>query len=425
MAPPRDQLCADIWQEQVHAGHMAVLGLLQSGNEKVEAALSHLARAVDRVGQKLRHGGPDTGTGCPCARQPSPCNTGLGIGAVAGLQVHLARFASASEALLLGGKIPGAPPDNAHLAGLVPRRGRRGPPVPLAAQLVSLSLEVEGFVPTPQSASKTPASRPPPSVLLAGGPAKPRPRKRAAGRRLPFPPAPPAALLAALSSAADLLRSARVATIRHLSASRLPSLPPLKLIAAARAGGCPPVAPAPPLPAPPPTSAPTHGALSAPVADSCPPPKPAWVKDPPETVLGLARRIAGAAPVGWSGFIRPVDEVWEISSHFGPRWGRHHNGVDLAAPAGEPVLAADAGTVTFAGWEPSGFGYLVEITHQDGWRTLYGHNSELYAWEGQRVERGDCIASVGETGRATGPHLHWEIRNRLGCPVDPSTYVKL
>jgi len=59
--------------------------------------------------------------------------------------------------------------------------------------------------------------------------------------------------------------------------------------------------------------------------------------------------------------MRPVDRAWGVSSGSGPRWGRRHNGVDLAAPAGEPVLAADAGEVTYAGWEPTGFGYLVEV----------------------------------------------------------------
>lgn len=82
---------------------------------------------------------------------------------------------------------------------------------------------------------------------------------------------------------------------------------------------------------------------------------------PPESTQKLAQEIAASAEVSWSGFIRPVDKMWEISSKFGPRWGRNHNGVDLAAPTGEPVLAADEGEVTYAGWEPTGFGYLVEV----------------------------------------------------------------
>ncbi|KAJ7531862.1 hypothetical protein O6H91_14G061900 [Diphasiastrum complanatum] len=153
--------------------------------------------------------------------------------------------------------------------------------------------------------------------------------------------------------------------------------------------------------------------------------RPAWVKEPSASALASAQVVAGTSVIGWSGFIRPVDKVWEVSSNFGPRWGRQHNGVDLAAPSGEPVLAADAGEVTFAGWESGGYGYLVEITHWDGWKTLYAHNSEVFTWKGDFVHRGQCIASVGETGRATGPHLHWEIRNHHGSPVNPAHYVDL
>ncbi|BBN00948.1 hypothetical protein MPTK1_2g03310 [Marchantia polymorpha subsp. ruderalis] len=153
--------------------------------------------------------------------------------------------------------------------------------------------------------------------------------------------------------------------------------------------------------------------------------RPSWVAEPSDSTLLVAEEIAVRAVEGWSGFIRPVDKIWEVSSGFGPRWGRQHNGVDLAAPTGEPVLAADSGEVTYAGWEPGGYGYLVEITHRDGWKTLYAHNSEIFTWEGQLVRRGDCIATVGETGRATGPHLHWEIRNHQNKPVDPSDHMKL
>ena len=69
--------------------------------------------------------------------------------------------------------------------------------------------------------------------------------------------------------------------------------------------------------------------------------------------------------------------------------------------------------------------YVLQITHKDGWKTLYAHTSEIFTWEGQYVKRGECIASVGETGRATGPHLHWEIRNQNGNPVDPASYIDL
>ncbi|KAL2644715.1 hypothetical protein R1flu_012302 [Riccia fluitans] len=153
--------------------------------------------------------------------------------------------------------------------------------------------------------------------------------------------------------------------------------------------------------------------------------RPTSVAEPSENTLLVAEEIFDRAVEGWSGFIRPVDPMWEVSSRFGPRWGRQHNGVDLAAPTGEPVLAADSGEVTYAGWEPGGYGNLVEITHRDGWKTLYAHNSKIFTWKGQLVRRGDCIATVGETGRATGPHLHWEIRDHLNKPIDPSDHINL
>lgn len=97
-----------------------------------------------------------------------------------------------------------------------------------------------------------------------------------------------------------------------------------------------------------------------------------------------------------------------ISSYFGPRWGRNHAGIDLAANHGDPIRAARDGTVVLAG-EVSGYGLTVVLEHEDGTRTLYAHASELKVQPGQKVRQGDVIALVGSTGRSTGPHLHFEI----------------
>ncbi|MFS8544498.1 MAG: peptidoglycan DD-metalloendopeptidase family protein [Limnochordales bacterium] len=111
-----------------------------------------------------------------------------------------------------------------------------------------------------------------------------------------------------------------------------------------------------------------------------------------------------------------------ISSRFGPRWGRMHQGLDIAVPTGTPVRAAAAGTVTYAG-AMGGYGNIVIIDHGNRVETRYAHNSRIVVRVGQRVKRGEVIAYSGNTGNSTGPHLHFEIRYR-GTPVNPEHYLK-
>ncbi|MBD2568434.1 murein hydrolase activator EnvC family protein [Anabaena lutea] len=110
---------------------------------------------------------------------------------------------------------------------------------------------------------------------------------------------------------------------------------------------------------------------------------------------------------------------WRIHPILGYR--RFHAGLDFAASYGSTIRAADSGTVIFAGWY-GGYGKAVIISHSNGISTLYGHSSELYVSEGQAVQKGQAIASVGSTGLSTGPHLHFEVR-RDGTPVDPANYL--
>ena len=104
-----------------------------------------------------------------------------------------------------------------------------------------------------------------------------------------------------------------------------------------------------------------------------------------------------------------------VTSYFGGRrspggiGSTNHKGIDIAAPRGTPVYAADGGTVTYAGWM-SGYGYLVRINHGNGYETYYGHNSSLTVSVGQHVYKGQQIARVGSTGNSTGNHCHFEIR---------------
>jgi len=110
-----------------------------------------------------------------------------------------------------------------------------------------------------------------------------------------------------------------------------------------------------------------------------------------------------------------------LSSRYGTRWNRQHQGIDIAASQGTDIYAADAGIVEYSGWE-SGYGYLVKINHQNGYVTYYGHCSKLLVSKGAVVEKGDLIAKVGSTGRSTGPHLHFEVRLN-GVPQNPLNYI--
>ncbi|MDA8234947.1 MAG: M23 family metallopeptidase [Clostridia bacterium] len=110
-----------------------------------------------------------------------------------------------------------------------------------------------------------------------------------------------------------------------------------------------------------------------------------------------------------------------LSSPYGMRWGRPHEGIDIAAPKGEAIVASMGGKVVYAGNRGS-YGKTVILEHRGKTETLYAHASELLVAEGERVTRGQPIALVGSTGRSTGPHLHFEIL-RQGVPENPLKHM--
>jgi murein DD-endopeptidase MepM/ murein hydrolase activator NlpD len=132
---------------------------------------------------------------------------------------------------------------------------------------------------------------------------------------------------------------------------------------------------------------------------------------------GLASSVA-AAPEIW---MLPATD-YTLSSPFGYRWGRPHEGTDLAADCGKPIYAVHAGTVVLARYY-GGFGLAVVIDHGGGLQTVYGHSSEVLVSEGQEVAAGDEIALVGNTGYSFGCHLHFEVHID-GVAVDPVPFLK-
>lgn len=144
---------------------------------------------------------------------------------------------------------------------------------------------------------------------------------------------------------------------------------------------------------------------------------------PPVETGNLARKSVATSrtsQVTQSKFIWPVRG--RISSPFGPRWGRMHEGIDIAIPIGNSVHAAADGKVAYGGWI-NGYGWAVIIDHGGGYRTLYGHNSKVLVTGGDRVKQGQVIAKSGNTGRSTGPHVHFEVQKN-GRPVDPMSYLR-
>ena len=120
-----------------------------------------------------------------------------------------------------------------------------------------------------------------------------------------------------------------------------------------------------------------------------------------------------------AGFIWPVNGP--VTSGFGWRWGRMHEGIDIGAGYGTPIRAAAAGRVVYAG-SMSGYGNLVAIDHGGGISTAYGHQSSVAVGVGQVVSQGETVGYVGCTGHCFGPHLHFEVRVD-GSPVDPLGYL--
>ena len=136
---------------------------------------------------------------------------------------------------------------------------------------------------------------------------------------------------------------------------------------------------------------------------------------PPSSALAAP----SAVPVSASGWVWPTNGP--VTSGFGYRWGRMHEGIDIGGPTGTPLYAAASGTVTYAG-SMGGYGNIVLIDHGGSVSTAYAHQNSIVVSSGTAVAAGQQIGTVGSTGNVTGPHVHFEVRVG-GSPQDPMGYL--
>jgi len=139
------------------------------------------------------------------------------------------------------------------------------------------------------------------------------------------------------------------------------------------------------------------------------------VMAPPPPTEPLRPRVRTDAPLVW-----PLQGP--VNSPFGPRWGKFHAGVDIGSPHYQEVVAALDGEVIYSEDTKGALGRAIVVQHGRGLRTVYAHLSIIIAREGDTVRQGQVIAGVGNTGRATGPHLHFEVRKN-GSPLNPGEYL--
>jgi len=150
-----------------------------------------------------------------------------------------------------------------------------------------------------------------------------------------------------------------------------------------------------------------------------------WIFVPEEK--GILPKIFSKINSNWSllghnAFLWPVPSSSRVSSRFGRRWGKPHEGLDIAAQRGAHIVAANNGVVVYSGNELGGYGNIIVIAHKGGFFSVYAHNKDNYVTKGQVVKKGQVIGRVGNTGKSTGPHLHFEVR-RQGVALNPAKFI--
>ncbi|WP_054815878.1 M23 family metallopeptidase [Nocardia arizonensis] len=169
-------------------------------------------------------------------------------------------------------------------------------------------------------------------------------------------------------------------------------------------------------PAAAPEATPVAAPVAAPFGINNLPPEIAGPLSQVEDILKGVQQQVAPSPAA----VRPV--AGAISSGFGSRWGEFHYGLDFADYLGAPIHSVSNGTVIEAG-PASGFGLWVRVLQDDGTTAVYGHVNDMLVNVGQKVRAGDVIATVGNRGQSTGPHLHLEIWDQNGRKIDPMPYL--
>ncbi len=152
---------------------------------------------------------------------------------------------------------------------------------------------------------------------------------------------------------------------------------------------------------------------------------PKITREDPAVALNVG---PGACPESYDGVLGTLTFTWPMSNHslsgYDYTPSANHFGIDIGGQVGDPVYTADNGVVVFAGWNDWGYGNMVVIDHGEGWQSLYAHMSTVEVTCGQEVYRGDLVGTVGETGMALGPHLHFELRNDEYGRVNPWDFLQ-
>ena len=155
-----------------------------------------------------------------------------------------------------------------------------------------------------------------------------------------------------------------------------------------------------------------------------------WIFIPTKVGIAYLLRdtyvIEDYSSLGSGRFTWPVPQFYKVSSHFGKRGIRNHDGIDIPAPRGTPIVSVDHGVVVYSNNGIRGYGNMIVIAHSDDIFTVYAHNRKNIVGKGDRVRKGQLIGEIGNTGRSTGPHLHFEIRvkNQVRNPAQFLSHSK-